>query len=82
MQPGYHTALFQVVLAVNVRRVNVTYALSVTGPQQYDVGRNDLITGQMNDVTNMDVLPLLLNVTSLFPETSFDICQMYCHNWT
>ena len=32
MQPGDHAALFEVVFAVNVRRVNVTDALSVTGP--------------------------------------------------
>lgn len=57
--------LLEVGLSVQSRGLDVAQAVGVTGAQQQNVGREDLVTSQPNEVPHPHLLPVLLHIASI-----------------
>lgn len=62
-----HLALLEVGLPINVGRLNIADALGVTGIQQEEVCRDDIVGLQFDEISQMDVAPLSWNKLSRVP---------------
>lgn len=57
--------LLQVGLSVQRGRLDVAQPVGVTGAQQQNVGREDLVTPEPDEVSHPHLLPVLLHIASI-----------------
>lgn len=77
-EAAYHLPLFKVGLSIQCGRLNVTQAVRVTGAQQQNVCRQDLIAAQTDEVSDSNLLPVFLHILLFIPTDRNE--NIYKHN--
>lgn len=57
--------LLEVGLSIQCGGLNVAQAVRVTGAQQQNISREDLVTSQLDEVSHPHLLPVLLHIAPL-----------------
>lgn len=71
-----HLPPLQVGLSVQVRSLDMAQAVRVTGRQQQNVRRYDLIAAKVDEVAHSDFFPVSIHILLLFPGERFGLTRL------
>lgn len=66
-EAAHHLPLFKVGLSIQRGRLDVTQAVRVTGAEQQNVSRQNLIATQTDEISNPNLLPVFLHIFLFIP---------------